>query len=168
MSCSHICHQRLRKKCVPTFVLFCNVHTKDFMFVRKIMFSLPFILFLFLALLIEHARFRLICSVLKCISPFRHTAALATYLRKMLLALRHENGASVCKVYKSDSLKVSFVLPFLFYYYYFFVFVSKENGEKVSLLLKLIANFIQRRCLILHLLIYYNQECFTISVLMIL
>ncbi|KAM3732066.1 hypothetical protein ACB098_11G032800 [Castanea mollissima] len=36
----------------------------------------------------------------------RHTAALATYLRKMLLALRHENGASVCKVYKSDSLKV--------------------------------------------------------------
>nr|XP_023926826.1 molybdenum cofactor sulfurase-like [Quercus suber] len=35
----------------------------------------------------------------------RHTAALATYLRKMLLALRHENGASVCKVYKSDSLK---------------------------------------------------------------
>ncbi|KAL4598330.1 hypothetical protein ACB092_11G052900 [Castanea dentata] len=36
----------------------------------------------------------------------RHTAALATYLRKMLLALRHENGASVCKIYKSDSLKV--------------------------------------------------------------
>ena len=127
------------------------------------MFSLPFILFLFLALLIEHSRFRLICNVLKCISPFRHTAALATYLRKMLLALRHENGATVCKVYKSDSLKVSFVLLF-----FVFVFVSKENGEKVSLLLKLIANFIQRRCLILHLLIYYNQECFTISVLMIL
>lgn len=127
------------------------------------MFSLPFILFLFLALLIEHSRFRLICNVLKCISPFRHTAALATYLRKMLLALRHENGATVCKVYKSDSLKVSFVLLF-----FVFVFVSKENGEKVSLLLKLIANFIQRRCLILHLLTYYNQECFTISVLMIL
>ena len=139
------------------------------------MFSLPFILFLFLALLIEHSRFRLIFNVLKCISPFRHTAALATYLRKMLLALRHENGATVCKVYKSDSLKVSFVLLFIYlfliYYlllFFVFVFVSKENGEKVSLLLKLIANFIQRRCLILHLLIYYNQECFTISVLMIL
>ena len=144
------------------------------MLVREIMFSFPFILFLLLALLIEHSRSRLICNVLKCISPFRHTAALATYLRKMLLALRHENGASVCKVYKSDSLKVSFVLLFIYLLFIiiiiiiFFVFVSKENGEKDSLLLKLIANFIQRRCLILHLLIYYNQECFTISVLMIL
>ena len=97
------------------------------------MFSFPFILFLFLALLIEHSRSRLICNVLKCISPFRHTAALATYLRKMLLALRHENGASVCKVYKSDSLKVSFVLLFIYlfiiylfiiyYYYYYFLFL---------------------------------------------
>ncbi|GMY33370.1 molybdenum cofactor sulfurase isoform X2, partial [Fagus crenata] len=36
----------------------------------------------------------------------RHTASLATYVRKMLLALRHENGASVCTLYQSDSLKV--------------------------------------------------------------
>ena len=81
------------------------------MLVRICMFSLLFMLFLFLALLIEHSCFRLTCNVLKCTSPlpFRHTASLATYVRKMLLALRHENGASVCTLYQSDSLKVSFV-----------------------------------------------------------
>ncbi|XP_062168774.1 molybdenum cofactor sulfurase isoform X2 [Alnus glutinosa] len=37
----------------------------------------------------------------------RHTASLTMYVRKTLLALRHDNGASVCTVYGSDSLKVS-------------------------------------------------------------
>ncbi|KAK1398175.1 hypothetical protein POM88_008038 [Heracleum sosnowskyi] len=33
----------------------------------------------------------------------RHTASLATYLRNMLLALRHDDGDSVCVVYGLDS-----------------------------------------------------------------
>ncbi|KAJ7949642.1 Molybdenum cofactor sulfurase [Quillaja saponaria] len=40
----------------------------------------------------------------------RHTTSLALYMRKMLLALRHENGASVCTVYGSHSLKVCHVM----------------------------------------------------------
>ncbi|XP_059443756.1 molybdenum cofactor sulfurase isoform X3 [Corylus avellana] len=37
----------------------------------------------------------------------QHTASLTMYVRKTLLALIHDNGASVCTVYGSDSLKVS-------------------------------------------------------------
>ncbi|OWM89521.1 hypothetical protein CDL15_Pgr024269 [Punica granatum] len=33
----------------------------------------------------------------------RHTASLATYLRKMLLDLRHENGAEVCSLYRGQA-----------------------------------------------------------------
>lgn len=33
----------------------------------------------------------------------RHTTSLATYLRNMLLALRHEDGDSVCTIYGLDS-----------------------------------------------------------------
>ncbi|KAG2679697.1 hypothetical protein I3760_11G063500 [Carya illinoinensis] len=36
----------------------------------------------------------------------RHTTSLTTYVRKMLLALKHENGASVCTLYRSDNVKV--------------------------------------------------------------
>ncbi|KAE8124542.1 hypothetical protein FH972_019417 [Carpinus fangiana] len=36
-----------------------------------------------------------------------HTSSLTMYVRKTLLALRHDNGATVCTVYGSDSLKVS-------------------------------------------------------------
>ncbi|KAJ4705834.1 Molybdenum cofactor sulfurase [Melia azedarach] len=36
-----------------------------------------------------------------------HTASLATYVRKMLLTLRHENGAAVCTLYGSHTSKVS-------------------------------------------------------------
>lgn len=39
--------------------------------------------------------------------PLRHTASLATYVRKMLLTLRHENGAAVCTLYGSHTSKVS-------------------------------------------------------------
>ncbi|KAM7495726.1 hypothetical protein LguiB_030335 [Lonicera macranthoides] len=37
----------------------------------------------------------------------RHTASLATYVRNMLFALRHDNGSSVCKLYGVDNSKVS-------------------------------------------------------------
>ncbi|KDP25106.1 hypothetical protein JCGZ_22641 [Jatropha curcas] len=37
---------------------------------------------------------------------FRHTLSLAMYLEKILLALRHENGADVCTIYKSHSSKL--------------------------------------------------------------
>ncbi|KAF2317666.1 hypothetical protein GH714_039504 [Hevea brasiliensis] len=36
----------------------------------------------------------------------RHTASLTMYVEKMLLALRHENGAKVCMIYKSHASKV--------------------------------------------------------------
>ncbi|KAF5477378.1 hypothetical protein F2P56_004025 [Juglans regia] len=36
----------------------------------------------------------------------RHTTSLTTYMRKMLLALKHENGANVCTLYRSDNVKV--------------------------------------------------------------
>ncbi|KAK0597739.1 hypothetical protein LWI29_028205 [Acer saccharum] len=36
---------------------------------------------------------------------FRHTASLATYVRKTLLTLRHENGAVVCTLYGSSPSK---------------------------------------------------------------
>lgn len=36
----------------------------------------------------------------------RHTASLATYVRNMLFALRHDNGSSVCKLYGVDNSKV--------------------------------------------------------------
>ncbi|KAF5730824.1 molybdenum cofactor sulfurase [Tripterygium wilfordii] len=36
----------------------------------------------------------------------RHTASLASYVKKTLLALKHENGASVCTLYGSHPLKV--------------------------------------------------------------
>lgn len=37
----------------------------------------------------------------------RHTTSLATYVRKVLLSLRHENGAIVCTLYGAESSKVS-------------------------------------------------------------
>ncbi|GLU17991.1 hypothetical protein SLE2022_343150 [Rubroshorea leprosula] len=51
---------------------------------------------------------------------FRHTASLAIYVKKKLLLLRHANGASVCTVYGSQTLKVS----------------SHESGPIVSFNLK--------------------------------
>ncbi|KAK6934806.1 Molybdenum cofactor sulfurase, C-terminal, partial [Dillenia turbinata] len=36
----------------------------------------------------------------------RHTTSLATYLRKILLTLRHENGVSLCKIYGEHRSKV--------------------------------------------------------------
>lgn len=37
----------------------------------------------------------------------RHTASLATYVRRVLLELRHDNGARVCVVYGMDNAKAS-------------------------------------------------------------
>lgn len=78
--------------------------------VEESTFSLQFVLFLFRYFLIEYSCFSLTRNVLKCASllPFRHTASLTMYVRKTLLALIHDNGASVCTVYGSDSLKVNF------------------------------------------------------------
>ncbi|XP_021288794.1 molybdenum cofactor sulfurase isoform X2 [Herrania umbratica] len=47
-----------------------------------------------------------IFSTLTASAMCRHTMALAMFLKKKLLALRHENGSSVCTLYGNRSLKV--------------------------------------------------------------
>ncbi|KAK6270322.1 hypothetical protein POUND7_007427 [Theobroma cacao] len=48
-----------------------------------------------------------IFSTLTASAVCRHTMSLAMFLEKKLLALRHENGSSVCTLYGNRSLKVS-------------------------------------------------------------
>ena len=40
---------------------------------------------------------------------FRHTASLATYVRRVLLRMRHGNGMEVCVVYGRHTAEVGFL-----------------------------------------------------------
>ncbi|XP_031275116.1 molybdenum cofactor sulfurase-like isoform X1 [Pistacia vera] len=60
----------------------------------------------FLSIASIHHGFNLINS-LTVSAICRHTTSLAIYVRKMLLGLRHDNGASICKIYGRLSSKVS-------------------------------------------------------------
>lgn len=40
---------------------------------------------------------------------FRHTASLATYVRRVLLGLRHDNGMGVCVMYGIRAAEVGFL-----------------------------------------------------------
>lgn len=59
----------------------------------------------FLSIASIHHGFKILNSLTES-AISRHTASLATYVRKKLLALRHENGASVCSLYGTS--KASF------------------------------------------------------------
>ncbi|OVA00053.1 Aminotransferase [Macleaya cordata] len=59
----------------------------------------------FLSVASIHHGFRIINN-LTITAIDRHTSSLGTYVRKMLLALRHGNGAVVCRIY-GDSAKIS-------------------------------------------------------------
>ncbi|XP_010272265.1 PREDICTED: molybdenum cofactor sulfurase isoform X4 [Nelumbo nucifera] len=59
----------------------------------------------FLSIASIHHGFRIIHS-LTASAIARHTSSLATFVRNMLLALRHENGASVCILYGMHGAKV--------------------------------------------------------------
>lgn len=45
--------------------------------------------------------------------PFRHIASLGMYVRKVLLSLRHENGADVCTIYGTYTSEVSKMIYWL-------------------------------------------------------
>lgn len=54
----------------------------------------------------------------------RHTTSLATYVRKALLAMRHENGNRVCTVYGASSSEVLFIYIVLLFLNICWVFLS--------------------------------------------
>ncbi|XP_059661845.1 molybdenum cofactor sulfurase isoform X2 [Cornus florida] len=60
----------------------------------------------FLSIASLHHGFRIL-NTLSISAISRHTTSLATYVRNVLLALRHENGDSVCTIYGVPNSKVS-------------------------------------------------------------
>lgn len=70
-------------------------------------------------------RFGCICeSDIPFYYPHRHTTSLATYVRKALLAMRHENGNRVCTVYGASSSEVLFIYIVLLFLNICWVFLS--------------------------------------------
>lgn len=65
---------------------------------------------------------------------FRHTATLTIYVKKILLGLRHENGANICTIYESHASKVSACecmwVTLRSCYFYIFIYVLNPEANQ--------------------------------------